>query len=144
MCDLKRQGSPCWLYAGDFNEILYHHEKSGGSARDDGKIEKFRDTLRECGLEDLGFKGFKFTWSNNQDEDTLIQERLDRFLASEEWLALFPQAQVEHLVRVASDHCPLLLFEAKKQTLRGRRKRIFQMEEMWFQDESCMLACREA
>lgn len=67
-----------WICLGDFNQILYHHEKQGGVRRDDRKLEKFRDAIHACGLKDLGYSGFHFTWSNGQSGIKNVQERLDR------------------------------------------------------------------
>ncbi|KAH6820758.1 hypothetical protein C2S53_017511 [Perilla frutescens var. hirtella] len=78
---------------GDFNEIHYYHEKSGGIGHDYGKIEDFRKAVHECRLEDLGFKGFKFTWSNCREGEKNMQECLDRFLTSELWIEQFPNSK---------------------------------------------------
>ncbi|PON75419.1 Endonuclease/exonuclease/phosphatase [Trema orientale] len=45
-----------WLIRGDFNEILEWNEKVGGRYRSWTEIQKFCDTLEECGPEDLGFR----------------------------------------------------------------------------------------
>ncbi|KAH6787695.1 hypothetical protein C2S52_007247 [Perilla frutescens var. hirtella] len=142
--ELKKEGSPCWICAGDFNEIMYNHEKVGGALRDPQKIENFRLAVHDCQLEDVRFQGYKFTWNNNQEGDKNIQERLDRFLASEEWLEFFPNFSVEHLARIASDHCPILLHEMSMTRVHRKRKRMFRMEEMWFHDETCLDVCKEA
>lgn len=50
-----------WLVSGDFNEILYAHDKKGGLPRDERGREEFRNVLEDCGLEDIGFSGPWFT-----------------------------------------------------------------------------------
>ena len=57
----------------------------------------------------LGFSGPKFTWTNKRELGGLIQCRLDRCWANPSWKNSFPEANVTHLARVNSDHCPLLL-----------------------------------
>lgn len=42
-----------WLIGGDFNEILYESEKSGGSLRSMSQISAFRDVINSCMLSDL-------------------------------------------------------------------------------------------
>ncbi|KAA3473504.1 Exo_endo_phos domain-containing protein [Gossypium australe] len=57
-----------WLVCGDFNEIMYSFEKMGGSAREEWKMEAFRETLEECQLDDIGFSGAWFTWERGNLE----------------------------------------------------------------------------
>ncbi|KAK1387097.1 hypothetical protein POM88_015275 [Heracleum sosnowskyi] len=45
----------------------------------------------------------------------MVRERLERYCCNAEWLTLFPDAMVEHLVRYKSDHTPILK-ETKKKT----------------------------
>lgn len=47
---------------GDFNEIVDLSEKYGGAVRNEAQMERFRSTLEECNLGDLGYKGSKYTW----------------------------------------------------------------------------------
>ncbi|KAA3478618.1 reverse transcriptase [Gossypium australe] len=72
----EQQGS--WLVSGDFNEILYSHEKSGGQMREERKMIAFREALEDCNLMDLGFQGTWFTWERGNLAETNIRERLDR------------------------------------------------------------------
>ncbi|XVF77534.1 hypothetical protein PTKIN_Ptkin14bG0052500 [Pterospermum kingtungense] len=51
-----------WVCCGDFNEILFDHEKSGSVARNEAQMEAFRGALDYCGLVDIGFTGPWFTW----------------------------------------------------------------------------------
>lgn len=53
-----------WLVGGDFNEILFYWEKMGGQSRVPSQMAGFADTLDDCGLKDLNFKGNQFTWCN--------------------------------------------------------------------------------
>lgn len=80
---LNASGSTPWLVSGDFNEILYAHEKQGGAARSQACMDKFRAALDECDLDDLGFKGDMFTWRNHSHRrEKYIRERLDRAVAN--------------------------------------------------------------
>lgn len=47
-------------------------------------MQKFRETVRECNLVDLGCRGRLVTWSNKRYGHCLIEERLDRFLGNKE------------------------------------------------------------
>lgn len=46
-----------WLCFGDFNEILKTSEKLGENDRDVRMMLEFRNTMQECELMDLGWKG---------------------------------------------------------------------------------------
>jgi hypothetical protein len=62
-----------WLYIGDFNKIVNGTEKWGGSVRQRWQMQAFRQTLEECNLTDLGFRGSKYTWSNCRDGGAFIK-----------------------------------------------------------------------
>lgn len=64
-----------WLYIGDFNEILHIHEKYGGSIRTYAQMESFREAMEDNGLIDLGYKGDKFTWSNNREGNNVNKKK---------------------------------------------------------------------
>lgn len=98
------------LLAGDFNCITSAEEKVGGAGfvTDQG-IREFRRFISTNNLSDLGFSGPGVTWCNNQDPPSRVLKRLDRALANEKWLELFPETTVKVLPRIASDHSPLLL-----------------------------------
>lgn len=57
-----------WLCIGDYNEIGSIWEKQGGVGCSSSWIESFQQTISECALIDLEFKGDAFTWTNNNLE----------------------------------------------------------------------------
>jgi hypothetical protein len=63
----------------------------------------------DCGLSDLGYKGYDFTWDNRREGSENIQVRLDRGTATASFLSLFPLTQVEHIITEESDHMALLI-----------------------------------
>lgn len=67
--------------------------------------------INYCNLIDLGFNGIKYTWSNMRcrNSQSLILERLDRCLANDLWVHLYPEATITHLPRTHSNHSPFLL-----------------------------------
>jgi len=100
-------------------------------------ISLFKDTLQNLNLVDLGFKGENFTWHNNQNGVKNIKERLDRMVASQNWLFSYPNATITHLTRHTSDHMPLLLRLApRKSKMKHNKKKIIRFEECWFRDEN--------
>ncbi|KAH0698593.1 hypothetical protein KY284_012808 [Solanum tuberosum] len=94
-----------WLVCGDFNEVTNASEKLGGRPINNTKCAKFISCLDDMDMIDLGFTGQKYTWSNkHKNNNTLIMERIDRFLSNHSWLNLFPDSHVHHLPRTHSDH----------------------------------------
>jgi hypothetical protein len=63
---LNSQDDLPWLCAGDFNEVLFQHEQLGGNPRNIKQMEDFASCLSECGLKDLGYRGYDFTWNNRR------------------------------------------------------------------------------
>lgn len=49
-------------------------------------MSNFQDALDECRLMDLGFVGSRFTWFKKCANNVMVWERLDRALASNDWL----------------------------------------------------------
>ncbi|KAA3487169.1 reverse transcriptase [Gossypium australe] len=50
-----------WLVCGDFNEIMYGHEKRGGLPREERRMDAFRSVLVDCHLVEVGYTGNWFT-----------------------------------------------------------------------------------
>lgn len=100
-CELIRRlaetvDSP-WLIGGDLNECLWEKEKKGGTHGDFRNMELFRDLLSDLQLQDLGFEGSTFTWTNKGRNRPVIMKRLDRFLGNEFFCNLFCSLKVIHL-----------------------------------------------
>lgn len=119
---------------GDFNEILVPSEKWGGSARNRSQMNAFQQVLEECELSDLGFSGPKYTWRNCREVIEFIKERIDRGAANQEWIDLFPQAEVYVEFALNSNRSPLLL------CINGKSERIcrkpkFRYEACWALEE---------
>ncbi|KAL0374642.1 UNVERIFIED_CONTAM: putative mitochondrial protein [Sesamum radiatum] len=135
---LHKQSVRPWLCAWDYNEILEHSEKEGGSMRPEWQIRNFRECLTSCELHDLGFRGPAFTWSNHQQDPFTVRERLDRACANLAWSRAFPEARVSHGSSLFSDHLPVLieLCPTPCWDPSGGRKR-FRFEAAWLQEPIC-------
>ena len=93
-----------WLCIGDFNAILHSFEKQSSHPPPYKQMDDFQETLNLCGLFDMGFKGYPFTWNDKRSSSANTRERLDRVVANMEWRVKFPASTITHLFSHASDH----------------------------------------
>ncbi|KAA3469152.1 reverse transcriptase [Gossypium australe] len=131
-----------WLVVGDVNKILNGSEKKGEVQREQGRMDAFRDTLKECQLMDIRYSGTWFTWERGNLPETNIRERLDRGVANEKWIALFPMGNIQHLSYSMSDHCPLLISTDHATEYFSNQK--FHFESWWTLEESTEQVIKEA
>ena len=126
-----------WLCIGDFNAFLQSSEKLSKRPAQVSQVEDFRAALEECQLEDLGFKGYPYTWSNKRPGEANTRIRLDRAVATREWRENFQLSSVVHLAPHASDHLPIVLQTKQfdKNRIQGRKG--FKFEETWLLWEDC-------
>jgi hypothetical protein len=122
-----------WCIGGDFNVTLFHSERSGG-ARLRRAVTDFVNFIADQGLMDLPLAGGVSTWSNSTS-----WSRLDRFLVSPEWELSFPGLIQKKLLRVCSDHTPILLTRSGLQN----GKRSFKFENMWLKEAGFVDKVRE-
>ncbi|XP_075663122.1 uncharacterized protein LOC142632636 [Castanea sativa] len=134
---LGSQFSMLWVCIEDFIEITRIQEKSGGCIRPESQMQGFRDCLDVCGLKDLGFSGLPFTWCNRRYDGPVTWVRLDRAVASADWMLKFPTARLHHLSGSSSDHCPIWLCSDDVQRHFFRPNKPFRFEAMWLKDASC-------
>ena len=103
---IKDKWSGPWCVGGDFNEILYPHERSSGVSPSNS-IEEFHNFINSCALVDLPLQGGDFAWSRSGEVPA--SSRLDRFLISLEWEDHFNDAIQKRLPQPLSDHFPICL-----------------------------------
>jgi hypothetical protein len=123
-----------WLCIGDFNMILNQIEKMDGLPNACSSQDFFRTFLNLFGMVDLGFFGNPFTWSNHREGISLIKQRLDRGIASTQWIYLFPFFSILHLPALSSDHNLIILDIA---TPNLHLPRPFRFEEFWTKHPDC-------
>uniref|UniRef100_A0A7N2LMG5 Reverse transcriptase n=1 Tax=Quercus lobata TaxID=97700 RepID=A0A7N2LMG5_QUELO len=140
---LRNTSTLPWLVIGDFNELMRMSKKERGSSRPQQQMLQFVEAIDAYGLKDIGFVGPRFTWLYQRSDGVQIRERLDRALATADWVSLFPMAKLHHLTSTALDHSPLLLhFNRKKMKKRG--KKLFRFESMWLKEPWCEEVVLEA
>jgi hypothetical protein len=94
---------------GDFNECMWQKEHYSIRKRSEKQMQQFREAPSFCDLHDLGFCGKPWTFDNNKQGLRNVRVCLDRDVANLEWMNMFPNSRVEHLVSPRSNHCPILL-----------------------------------
>ena len=100
--------------------------------------------MESCHLQDLGFKGYPFTWNNKRTGEANTKIRLDRGVANEAWIGKFPLSIITHLSTHASDHLPLMLQVQSFDHQRQRREKSFKFEESWLLLDDCEETVKEA
>ena len=125
-----------WLVGGDFNVVQYHSEVTGGNPQSQSSIDDFNIALLDCGLEDAGFIGSPFTWTNGR-----TRRRLDRAVVNSQWAGLFSVLQVSHLNRTVSDHSPLLV-SVDRSTTRGPSR--FRFLHTWLRHSDFLTVVRQS
>ncbi|XP_019190328.1 PREDICTED: uncharacterized protein LOC109184745 [Ipomoea nil] len=127
---------------GDFNDIACQSEKLGEHPHPGALIEGFNDTLGDCQLVDLGMTGGRFTWEKGRGTDAWVEERLDRVVASLEWLEIYEEVEVRNVWTYNSDHYAIFL-DLDTQPVRATR-RAFKFESAWLLEEGCAKVVDEA
>ena len=113
---------------GDFNVVRFPFERSGSTSFTAAMWE-FSNFISEQGLIDIPLQGGPLTWSNTRE--VASKARLDRFLFSADWEDKLPSVFQQRLLRLLSDHFPIVLEGGAFQ--RGRRP--FRFENIWLKDE---------
>lgn len=93
---------------GDYNEVCSLLEVVEGEYNE-VRATNMTYMIDDCNFIDLGAVGSKFTWEKRENGVRTIAKRLDRALGDISWRHVFPEAYVEHLPSVYSDHSPLLV-----------------------------------
>ena len=74
-----------WCCIGDFNAILHAGEKLSAYTPPFKQKAEFGSILDSCGLLDLGFRGYPFTWNNKRPGRANTRQRLDRVVSNIGW-----------------------------------------------------------
>ncbi|KAK8697416.1 hypothetical protein V6N13_113567 [Hibiscus sabdariffa] len=103
LCRLASSVRSPWIMFGDFNATL-HTTDLQGCALSTKPSKAFQNLIYGYGLRDIGFQGPEFTWTRGS-----VSVRLDRFICNSYFDEAFPAAMVHHLLRMRSNHRPIML-----------------------------------
>ncbi|XP_031101983.1 uncharacterized protein LOC116005888 [Ipomoea triloba] len=141
---LAGQSALPWVILGDFNDLLFQHEKRGGNPHPDSLLRGFGEAIDECELVQLPMRGYPFTWVRGKGTPEWMEERLDKVLARADWSAILPNACVTNILTHSSDHSALYLGVMDVQRRHVRGSRPFRFEMAWLLDEGCRGQVEEA
>ena len=79
---------------GDFNDILAQPEKIGKHNHPHTHIWGFRDTIEDCGLEEVRMVRYPFAWDKRRGSPNWVEEKLDTCLVTNDWTNLFPSSRI--------------------------------------------------
>ncbi|GAA0157530.1 hypothetical protein LIER_14782 [Lithospermum erythrorhizon] len=120
------------LFMGDFNEILNNNEyASQRPLRLNWQMEQFHPVVLHCGLIDIRYNGYQFTWCNNFILPNSTRTRIDKALATRDWKNMFPRESLMHLSSNHSDHLTIHLVLGDQIKQVGPSKKRFRFEEGW-------------
>lgn len=90
----------------------------------------FRQDFQDVSLVDVHMEGYPFIWFKSLGTPRVIEEKLDRALANNSWMKMFPDAKLKNLVAPSSYHFPILL-DRTLVAWSHRIKRSFKFENAW-------------
>ncbi|KAK8685166.1 hypothetical protein V6N13_041174 [Hibiscus sabdariffa] len=91
-----------WSIIGDFNVNLLNRDCKGCSSSSPDFA--FQHMVFDCGLHDLDYSGSDYTWYRGN-----CSVPFDRCFGNSAWFEKFPTSVLHHLLRMKSDHRPILL-----------------------------------
>lgn len=133
-----------WLCSGDFNEILFHHEKEGVPMKPE---TIFCKALKDCDLHDLSYVGDVYTSRNNHHATvSYVHERLDRIVANTAWRCKFPIVRVINGDPRHYDHRHIIVVVRVRELRRweGPREVLRKFGARWLEETDCEAMVEEA
>ncbi|GAU47810.1 hypothetical protein TSUD_404150 [Trifolium subterraneum] len=113
-------------------QFLTYVDKRGNLPHPNWLCMGFRQAISDCDLSDIPLEGYPFTWIKSRGTPHVIEERLDRAMASTSWLNLFPHVRLSNLLASHSDHSPILLHCTPSS--RSRFNGSFRFKNSWFRE----------
>ena len=125
-----------WFVFGDFIGVLFPSKKEGGNGFDFQVASDFMAVLDRKDLHDIGYNGYRFTWSNGREYKEHIEERLDRFLCNDEWSLLWATSGVTNIIWKGFDHYPIMLDTAPARRKTEEKDHVVKFEVVWTKEHT--------
>ncbi|CAK8566634.1 unnamed protein product [Lathyrus sativus] len=116
----------------DFVNILIQ-DKKGIHSHPNVLCVSLHQAVSDYNLADILIEGHQFTWIKIRSTDHVVEGRLDRALATPDWMDLFPNVKLVNLITSHLDHSPILLHCDPGQ--QKRRNYMFKFESCWLKGE---------
>ncbi|KAE8681243.1 hypothetical protein F3Y22_tig00111332pilonHSYRG00015 [Hibiscus syriacus] len=126
-----------WCVGGDFNEVIHGNEKSGGRNPVRSQMEDFKQCLRVAEVWDIRPRTGWFTWASGTRARSFVCERIDRYVAKDDWRLMFPEARVDTVPMASSDHSAIVLSLEGVEVMGSVRKDYFKFDACWADEEKC-------
>ncbi|XP_060960654.1 uncharacterized protein LOC133031222 [Cannabis sativa] len=94
-----------------------------------------QSTLHDCHLHDLELRGYPYTWERGRNTGQLAEIRLDKALATQQWLDIFHEVTLTNLDFSCSDHTPIIL--DFNNDSHGKIVHHFRFENLWCREPMC-------
>ncbi|XP_074347239.1 uncharacterized protein LOC141686079 [Apium graveolens] len=133
--NLSSNNTHPWVLIGDMNNVCSQIDKKGGRPYPDSLIQGFLQVLDDCSLIDMELQGYQYTWERGAGTADWIEVRLDRALATSEFMYMFKDVILSNLEVSTSDHCPLLLEFYKVHQISHPKR--FRFENAWLREPMC-------
>lgn len=92
-------------------------------------------------MTELNYKDRMWTWANNREQEGFVEERLDRFFVSLDWIMAYPQAVVTYVHKQSSDHSLLFLDSTPREV---KSKKRFYMDNRSLEKEVIVMEIERA
>ncbi|XP_074306145.1 uncharacterized protein LOC141641379 [Silene latifolia] len=107
-----------------------------GGSRPQRQMKNFQKAVDGCGLRNVAWEGYQFTFDNGQSGEANRQSMIDRAMCTAAWTDMFPYAKLIHLNQEWSDHAPIKLLFDKREKGQVMRNR-FCFEQVWVGEVGC-------
>lgn len=97
-----------WVLMGDFIALSKVEDRIGVTVRV-SDVAPMRDCMMFCNLDDVKASGRHFTWNNKQEGTARVFSRIDRVVATYDWVDKYDVAEASFLPEGDYDHTPVLL-----------------------------------